>query len=100
MNLPLTIGASAATFVVSFVAWFLAGRRTLFVMRLERRAACAIVWWEDLLPFVAFAGFLCVQTPLEKGIVAVAGATGSSIGLWVAMTVEKMRKKSLGDKML
>lgn len=67
-------------------------------MRLERRAACLIVWWEDLLPFVAFAGFLCVQTPLEKGLVAIAGATGSAFGLWTAMTLEKMRQKTLGDK--
>ena len=93
MNLLLTFFAALATFAVSWIAWFLAGRRTLFVMRLERRQACFLVWWEDLFPFVGLAGFLFAQTPLEKAIVAVAGATGSSFGLWTAMTIEQRRQK-------
>jgi uncharacterized protein YebE (UPF0316 family) len=97
MNPLLATYAALAVFIVSFVAWFLAGQRTLCVMRLERRKACLIVWLEDLLPFVGIAGFLLVETPFEKAIVAVAGATGSSLGLWTAMTVEKARKAQMKE---
>jgi hypothetical protein len=93
MNLLLVVCAAIATFIVSFVAWFIAGQRMLSVMRLQRRKACILVWFEDLLPFIGIAGFLFVQTPLEKAIVAVAGATGSSLGLWTAMTIEQRRQK-------
>ncbi len=88
MNPLLTLGASIASFLVAFVAWYVAGRRTLYVQRLERQKACRLVWLEELFPFVGLGGFLLVPTPLEKGIVAISAATGGMIGLWVAMTLE------------
>ncbi len=93
MNLPLTILASVASFGVAFIAWYMAGRRTLYVQRLERKQACRLVWWEELFPFIGFGGFLLVPTPLEKAVVALSAATGGMIGLWVAMTVEIGRRK-------
>lgn len=97
MNLPLTIGASVASFAVAFVAWYVAGRRTLYVQRLERGPACRLVWWEELFPFVGFGGFLLVPTPLEKCAVAVSAACGGYAGLWVAMTIEMRRKRDKAE---
>ena len=96
MNLPLTIGASVAAFMVAFVAWYMAGRRTLYVQRLERRQACRLVWWEELFPFVGLGGFLLVPTIIEKCVVALSAACGGYAGLWLAMTIEMRRKKDRG----
>lgn len=94
MNLLLTTGASLASFIVAFAAWYMAGRRTLYVQRLERGPACRLVWWEELLPFVGFGGFLLAPTLCEKSIVALCAATGGMLGLWVAMTIEIRRQKT------
>ena len=91
MNLLLTICAAMATFAINFVAWYMVGRRTLHVQRLDHRRACALVWWEDLLPYVGLGSFLLVSSVTERACVAYAGATGGYIGMWVAISIEKRR---------
>jgi len=91
MNLLLTTAASLAAFAVNFAGWYLAGRRTHYVQRLEAAPAMRVVLVEDLLPFVNIGGFLLAPTLPEKALVAVCAAAGGSLGIGLAILVERRR---------
>ena len=98
MNLLLTSGVAAVAFISNFVAWYMAGRRTLYVMRLDVRRACILVWFEDLLPYINIGGFLLAPSWPEKIVVAMLAATGGALGIGIAMMVEKAAKRRAEDK--
>jgi len=83
---------SLIAFVSNFIAWYMAGRRTLYVLHLDVPRAMWLAWLEDLVPYISIGGFLLVPSVPEKVIVALCGATGGSLGLGAAMWLEKRRR--------
>jgi len=90
---PLLIGICLISFVISFVAWYIALRRILGLQRLEITLTCILVWVEELLPFIVLGSILIVEGAWAKFFVAISSATGATAGALVLMLIEKRRKR-------
>jgi len=90
--LILTIGG--VSFAASFVSWFLAGRRTLYVLRQDIKKACMVSFIEDLVPYLVVGGLMYTPSLLGKIFVALCGATGGALGIGLAMRIEKGKNEN------
>ena len=96
MSLLLTLGIALTSFVVGALSWFLAGRRTLYVLRLDTKKACLTAFLEDLVPYLVVGGLLLTPSVVGKIVVALAGSAGAALGLCVAMLIEMRHRKAAG----
>jgi hypothetical protein len=95
--LLLIIMIAGASFLANFVSWFLAGRRTLCMQRLDAKKTMSLVFAEDLVPYLAIGGLLLAPTMLGKVVVALSGAAGGAIGAGLAILIEKRALKKIAD---
>jgi hypothetical protein len=56
-----------------------------------------LAWLEDLAPYLSIGGFLLVPSLVEKAIVVLCAATGGSVGIGLAILIEKRRRKTDED---
>jgi hypothetical protein len=71
VSLPLTACIAGLSFLASALSWFLAGRRTLYVLRLEVKKTCLVALVEDLVPYLVVGGLLLAPSVAGKVVVAI-----------------------------
>jgi hypothetical protein len=89
MSLLLFISIGILAFVVGFVEYYIALRRTLSLIQKDAKLTFILVLVEGILSWAALGGFLSVEGIIAKVIIASLAVLGGAIG---AVSVIKFNK--------